>query len=292
MTNRIRHIEVRDRLVNPAEAEVWIRVESERLTPTTEIHGRLMGPRCLYTTTVEVAYPLRSFARPPEGLASFRRVVIPEASWWDPESPFFYEGPVELWEEGRLCDQQTIRHGLRSVNLGPGGLRLNGKALRIHGVTRSQCTAAEARELRAAGINTLFAPVAPATASLWDEADRLGFLVLGRLPPDEESLQQARALAAHPCCLGWVLDEDERTADSNGAATRLRTRPGPLVGRFVRHLLDLALLSRTTADVDFLVCEESSLPQVAQANFPFIALAAAAPSGSQPPPLFLGTILR
>ncbi len=57
MDNRIRQIEVRDRSLIPAEAEVWITVTPEHHTPTTEVRGRLMGPRCPYASTVEVAYP-------------------------------------------------------------------------------------------------------------------------------------------------------------------------------------------------------------------------------------------
>src|SRR5262245_11376218 len=97
--NRIYRLEVRDRLIDPNSPEVWISVTPERASPTTELRGRLMGPRCLYASTVEVAYPLRPFHDMPDGLEGLaRRVIIPEASFWDPISPFLYQGPLELWD--------------------------------------------------------------------------------------------------------------------------------------------------------------------------------------------------
>src|SRR5687768_8525338 len=99
MSNAIRRVVVRDRSLSPSGAELWVTVEAESDAPGAEVRGRLMGPRCLYASTVEVAYPLRPFPRHPEGLPPLtRRVVIPEPSFWDAESPFLYEGPVELWE--------------------------------------------------------------------------------------------------------------------------------------------------------------------------------------------------
>ena len=101
MSNRIRQIVVRDHRLDPAEAEVWITVVPEELTETTRVAGRLMGPRCPYSATVEVAYPLRTWKREDEeadAKSLTMRVVIPEASLWEPESPFLYQGPVELWQ--------------------------------------------------------------------------------------------------------------------------------------------------------------------------------------------------
>ena len=73
----------------------------------TQVRGRLTGPRCPYTTTVEVAYPFREHSRDYGEGGSPRltlRAIIPEPSWWDPQTPFLYEGPVELWQDGRLVD--------------------------------------------------------------------------------------------------------------------------------------------------------------------------------------------
>src|SRR5262249_20990251 len=153
MDNRIRQIEVRDRSLVPAEAEVWITVTAERQTPTTELRGRFMGPRCPYASTVEVAYPLRPL--PPghvsESPGLTRRVVIPEACLWEPESPFLYQGPVELWQDGQRCDRLTLSHGLRSFRLGERGLGVNGRPLMLRGRSVTVCSEEDALALRQAG---------------------------------------------------------------------------------------------------------------------------------------------
>jgi hypothetical protein len=204
MTNRIRHVEVRDRSLSPAQAEVHVLVTPERRTPTTEVRGRLMGPSCPYSNTVEVAYPLRPL--PGEGATLVCRVVIPEASLWEPESPFLYHGPVELWEDGVRHDRITVSHGLRQVQLGPRGLRINGRPLTLRGRETERLSDDEALALRQAGCNLLVADAVGATAPLWEAADRFGFLVLGRVADaDEEALRRLAELERHPCCLGWLV---------------------------------------------------------------------------------------
>ncbi len=209
MTNRIREIQVRDIRLDPYESEVTVTVFPERVTPATGVRGRLVGPRSAYARTLEVAYPLRD-CRPAEnsvepGLTC--RVVIPEPSFWDPETPFLYEGPVELWDDGRAVDRAEVRHGLRTRGLGASGLRWNGRPITLRGVARSTLTPEDAAALRRAGCNTL---VAPASApEVWNVADRLGFIVLGRFTdPSERLLLSSQG---HACTLGWLPPSDSPT---------------------------------------------------------------------------------
>jgi hypothetical protein len=209
MSNRIRHVEVRDHTLSPAQAEVHVLVTAESRTPTTEVRGRLMGPSCPYSSTVEVAYALRSL--PGDGEALAGRVVIPEASLWEPESPFLYRGPVELWQDGIRCDRVTVSHGLRSLSLGPHGLRVNGRPLTLRGREAGRLSDGEALALRRAGCNLLVTPADEASAALWDTADRLGFLVLGRVADaGDETLRRLAELERHPSCLGWLAPGDLR----------------------------------------------------------------------------------
>src|SRR5262245_43360384 len=110
MANRIRELQVTQRRWDAAEAELWITVLPEEESPTTELRGRLVGPRCPGVSTVEVAYPLQRLPQPPDekpGLLA--RIVIPEPLAWRPEQPFVYEGQVELWQDGQKCDQAPLR---------------------------------------------------------------------------------------------------------------------------------------------------------------------------------------
>jgi hypothetical protein len=224
MSNSILRVDVGDRSLAPAQAEVWITVVPERMDAGTEVRGRLLGPRSACASTVEVAYQLRPLAPgiqgDPAGIT--RRVVIPEANLWEPAKPFLYQGPVELWQDGACCGRVVVSHGLRSIALGPRGLRLNGKPLVLsgHEVARAP-EEGEARELRDRGCNLLLAPVA--ADGVWEVADRLGYLVLGRLAGGgEETLRQAATLAGHASCLGWLVPP--------GADFITRLPPGGLVG--------------------------------------------------------------
>lgn len=209
MENRIRRILVRTVQLDPVQAEIGITVVPEQMTPTTEVRGRLMGPRCPYAATVEVAYPLLPLApgqKPmqPDGIS--QRAIIPEASLWEPQCPFLYEGPLELWQGGQRCDRAMVRHGLRSFQMKERGLHVNGRPLLLHGRTISDCSDDDARKLREAGGNLLIAPVERSTLSLWERADRLGFLMLGLVRDDAaETVRLLDALSEHPSCLGWLL---------------------------------------------------------------------------------------
>jgi hypothetical protein len=211
MDNRILQLTVQSGQLSPAQSDVWIRVVPEKATATTELRGRLMGPRCPYAETVEVAYPLRPpppgrIPLPREGLLA--RVIIPEACFWEPESPFLYQGPIELWQEGQRCDQIVISHGLRTFRLGPQGLRFNSRPLSLRGQRITSCSEAEALELRRAGRNLLVVPVEATALHVWDRADQLGFLVLGRIQDDSEAtLRNLYDLSRHPSCLGWLIEE-------------------------------------------------------------------------------------
>jgi hypothetical protein len=117
--NKLREVSVQVRRLSAAEAELWIRIDAEKVTPTTEVRGRMVGPRCPGTTTVEVAYPLQSFPRQPEGLPLLsRRVAIPDPSLWESNQPFAYHIVVELWQDGTRCDVAEVDYGLRMARSG------------------------------------------------------------------------------------------------------------------------------------------------------------------------------
>jgi hypothetical protein len=113
MANRIKDVSMFISRLTPTEAEVNITVFPESLSSTTQARGRLVGPRCAYAATVEIAHPLREQSRE---LTDTPRIVlralIPEPCLWDSESPFVYRCQVELWQDGQLCDQKSNDYGL------------------------------------------------------------------------------------------------------------------------------------------------------------------------------------
>ena len=230
MTSKIQKLDLRVTLKDPTEPEVWVGVAT---SSPTDVHGRLMGPRCRYSSTVEVAYPLRPTSRPLEGLAGIvRRAVIPEASQWEPTHPFLYEGPVELWEGDQLVEGRWVRCGIRYLHLGNRGLRLNGHLFTLRGVARNACPAEEMMQLREQGVNLLLVDVAAAPAPLWAAADAVGMLVLGKVAASRAAIAKACDQQSHPANLGWLLDRAIfADATLRGlAAPLLERRAGELIG--------------------------------------------------------------
>jgi hypothetical protein len=210
MENRIRRIEVHNHSLDPVSAEVWISVLPEHHTATTEVRGRLIGPCCLYSSTVEVAYllrPLPPHQQLPESSGLTIRAVIPEASLWEPQCPFLYQGPIELWQDGQRCDQVIVRHGLRSLQWKERGLYVNGRQLTLHGQRIASCSDEEATWLHQKGYNLFIAPVTASSLAVWEQADRFGFLVLGQLGEDAGETQLVEMLRSHASCLGWLSAE-------------------------------------------------------------------------------------
>jgi hypothetical protein len=213
MSNRIATITIRDRSLAPASAEAWITVLPQCRDGSTEIRGRLTGPHSAFAATVEVAYPLGPLGpsargrEPREGITV--RLVVPEASLWTPQTPFLYEGLVELWQDGTCCDRVLVRHGFRSLTLGAAGLRLNGRPLTVRGRESSDLGEGALRALHEQRQNLVVVgpeEVGPAT---WDRADRLGILVVARLSADgERAMAQAHQLSTHCCALGCLIAVD------------------------------------------------------------------------------------
>ena len=211
MSNQILHVRVHDHSLDPAQAELRIAVAAGRVAPTTELRGRLTGPRCLFN---DGGSGLSAATAP--------RLGRPFRPRRDPGTEPVGAGlPVPVRGGGRTvgrrarCDQAPIRRGLRRVLLGPGGLRVNGEPMLLLGRTAVR---------PADGFNLLLAPTADAPADVWDHADVQGCFVLGRLDDwRDASLQSAIALSDHPSCLGWLTPPPDG-AEAVAAMRRLNRR--------------------------------------------------------------------
>jgi beta-galactosidase/beta-glucuronidase len=198
MTGPIRDITVAPVRLTPAEAVLAIELQCAALQPTTEIRGRLMGPNCLYSTTIEVAHPLhmtdRERGHPPKVRG---RIVIPEPAWWDCESPFLYHGPIELWEHERKIGEVRLRIGLRHAEWKGEQLHWNGKPIELRTQSLTDVDDATLQSLRQRGFNGVSVPAAVAR-SVWPVADRLGLLVTADGAVESKGLQHPSAIPAQP----------------------------------------------------------------------------------------------
>ena len=258
MTNRILDVVVANHRLDPVETELRVHVRVESLTPTTEIRGRLLGPRCLYASTIEIAYPLREVSR---GEHIELRAIIPEPSWWDPESPFVYEGMLELLQDGVSCGQAPLRHGIRQIQITSRGLRLNGQQYTLRGkFVEPTLTDVDGRGLRAAGFNTLITNVADANTSLWSLGDRLGFFVLGTSNDIARHLEIRNELTGHPSAFGWVFGRVDFLAG-----------PSHETGRAMFYGVNTSAPGELP-NADFLCCLEQELAWLDAADVPKIVV--------------------
>jgi hypothetical protein len=107
---KIVQLTLEQKRLSTAEAELWVLAHVDKRDESIELRGCLSGPRCPNSETIQLAYPLRPI-RPP-GCADqvlVGRIVIPEPNCWTPQMPFFYDGNVELWHEGKCVDIMPIR---------------------------------------------------------------------------------------------------------------------------------------------------------------------------------------
>src|SRR5262245_37551987 len=111
MAVRIARLDVRQPRVSVAVAEVYVVAEVEAATCDVELRGKLHGPHCPGVGTVEIAYPFRPVAGSDSPAA---RCVIPEPNFWTAEFPFAYNGAIELWSAGVLCDSKPIELRFRA----------------------------------------------------------------------------------------------------------------------------------------------------------------------------------
>lgn len=208
-------LQIHDRRLSPTEAEIWISAGGGQ--PGDELRGRVVGPTCAYSSTIEVAYPFLPFPILPEGLpATSRRVVIPEPSMWSPTTPFLYRVIAELWRGGGALARGQARHGLRYVEHEPSGVKWNGRAFDLLAVVGAGYVAETLPRLRDRGVNTLI--LEPGTAGMWDLAERLGFAVVGRGEVETPDLMR---WCASPACLGWML---KNANDEQARLVRARRR--------------------------------------------------------------------
>src|SRR5262245_36220684 len=76
---------------SPTEADIWFRVLVEKVTQGTDVRGRIVGPRSLFTETAERVSPLRSVKHSEAREAVLTaRTAFPHPSLWSHENPSLY----------------------------------------------------------------------------------------------------------------------------------------------------------------------------------------------------------
>src|SRR6266511_1912365 len=212
-SNRLRGIEHYKLTVSPAEADIWFRVVVQKVTPGTEVRGRIVGPRSLFAETVEVVSPLRSVrywegeqrsVRYWEGdqVAMIARTAFPEPGFWDPHTPLLYRVVVELWQDGQRCEVSGFDLGFRMIEMGSGNVFVNKKPFFLQGMPYLPQSREEAAARRQTGYNLVLA--GKGQWHWWVRASPMGFLLLEKVTLSTLTPHYIGLLSLQPCFLGFV----------------------------------------------------------------------------------------
>jgi Glycosyl hydrolases family 2 len=220
-TNRIRSLQMEIRKLDPAEADVRFQLAADRSDAGLSVRGRLVGPRCAYASTVEVAYPLRD-APLDEPNRLNARAIVPEPNLWEPACPFLYEATVELLEDRNSIDAITMTLGLRTIAISGKSFVLNGKRFEPKAIAAVHPTEADLVQARKQ-FNAIVLPVSEDARPLWHLCDQVGLGVFGCIANESRS---APELANHACLLGWIVDEQKSLASAGDELASARVPVG------------------------------------------------------------------
>jgi hypothetical protein len=279
-SNRLKWIEPYKHTVSTAEADIWFRVAVQRVTPGTEARGRVVGPRCLFAQTAEVAWPLGS-VRHSEGeqAALIARTAIPDPGFWDPGNPLLYRVVVELWQDGHRCEALGFDLGFRTAEMGPGGVLVNRHPLPLRGMAYLPQSREEAEGRRLAGYNLVLA--GKGQWHWWVRANPMGFLLLEKVAPSTLTPQYIGLLSGQPCFLGFLLDKE--LLSRSPSETEGFLRPWQERGVFFGLELDGPPPPSLPGGLSFLVCPESLLPALSTTPLTKLVIRQS-PAGAGGPP--------
>ena len=278
-SNRLKGIQHHKFTVSPEQADLWFRVGVERVTPGTEVRGRIVGPRCLFAEAVEVVSPLRSVRHKEDDQAVLiARTAFPQPSFWDPHRPLLYRVVVELWQDGQRCDVVGFDLGFRMIELGFGNVCVNKKPFFLRGMSHLPQSREEAAERRQASYNLVLAR--QGQWHWWVRANPMGFLLLEKVALSTLSPHYIGLVGQQPCFFGFVLGNE--LLDRSPSENESFLRPWQQRHVFIGLELDGPPSQPLPDGLSFLVCPESVLPALSTTPLPKLVLREAEAGREEP----------
>jgi hypothetical protein len=169
---------------------------------TFRISGHVVGPTCLYSSTLQARIPLahRGVTTWGGGPAITAEAVVPDPCYWSSELPFLYRavGSIAGGEQGQDTFDESF--GMRAVDVVRKKFALNGKVWVPRSVRRSVVLGDAPLSLWRETDTTMSAD--DPDENLLAEASRTGVYVIARIGvPEIEATGQLRRIAKYPAVL-------------------------------------------------------------------------------------------
>ncbi|POY39408.1 glycoside hydrolase family 2 [Solitalea longa] len=167
-------------------------------------------------------------------------VMVPSPKLWSIEQPYLYRLVPVIKSGDEIIDKQTIRFGIRTVEVKANGVFLNGKHVKIKGTNNHQDHAGIGSSLpdymqyyrigllKEMGSNAYRTSHHAPTPELLDACDSLGMLVLDEqrlLNSSPEYMDQFERLIKkdrnHPSVFLWSIGNEEGYAQTNSFGKRI-----------------------------------------------------------------------
>ena len=157
-----------------------------------------------------------------------QKISITNPKLWAIENPYLYRVTCIVKVNGKIVDNQTVRVGIRTIDISAKGLFVNGKYTKLYGVCCHQDHAGvgsalpdylqyyRTRLLKEMGVNAYRTSHNAPTPELLDACDSLGMLVLDEnrlLNSSPEYISQFERLLkrdrSHACVFLWSIGNEE-----------------------------------------------------------------------------------
>lgn len=183
----------------------------------------------------------QSFSLPANGASTVKQVVaLSGVQLWGLENPYLYRAVVLVRQNGHIVDSVKQRFGIRTIEIKPNGVFLNGKQIKLLGVNNHQDHAGvgsalpdylqyyRIRLLKNMGVNAYRTSHNAPTPELLDACDSLGMLVMDEqrlLNSSPEYMNQFERLIkrdrSRPSVFMWSIGNEEGWIHTTSVGKRI-----------------------------------------------------------------------